>query len=772
MNENDFLKSFAKVLGAETKFEELEEKRLKEKRMLESLGARFGVDLTQEAAKPVPVTLLQQPPVLTIVEEKVEEILEAIEENVIPIMPQLPVATMVTKSVEMIAKAAPADVQKTVDSISGSLRQEIDSLKKSVTDLHRFARNTSQMGGGGEVNLRYLDDIARDTIGDNKFLRYVASTKKFEFYDFVNGINLPNANVSLSSEITSETIGRLVLGAVDTSNTSTLPAGTYGNASDVPAPWSAYQFSTTPPIVITVGDIVAGAAIPINSYVVALGTNNYVIANTAIPGVLPVVGQDISVVTFVNNAVTSLTTQANTDILLNPTGTGRVVANSSIHPLVDGAYSLGTPARRWQEIWLGSGTVYIKDSTLNVDLGLGANNGNFIIQGAAGLEVGEFVFRDNTLKIKDKTRDIVVGQSDATGYWQLNRPMKVVSGITGQTTFDVSREGFVTINSPTVAAGGHGLNIVGSIDGSYSTIGLAGRMIHVTGNDGVPSRVENDAYGTGAFAGYLGRSARGTAAIPTATQSGDTFARFGALGYGNTGWLATNVNSGPPLNTIDFVASQNYTDTNAGSQIDFYTSPNNARTRTLSATINTFGLTTNSATFANNVYIGNVGNTTNLHISGGANDAILVCDGANNLVWTPRHLDGSWTPVMIPATGSNVVFTVTTATYVKNGPIVNMFFDITVNSMGTAAGALRFDGFPFISKSGGNYVGAVAIQYYANLNVADAISITGSVLAGNNRSDMWFTKLNGQSVVFSTLVATDLKVGTHLIGSVVYGTDF
>ena len=199
MNENDFLKSFAKVLGAETKFEELEEKRLKEKRMLEGLSARFGVDLTEETTKPVPVTLLQQPPVLIIVEEKVEEVPEAIEENVIPIMPHLPVATMVTKSVEMIAKATPADVQKTVDSISGSLRQEIDSLKKSVTDLHRFARNTSQMGGGGEVNLRYLDDVARNTMtpsNDNWVFEYNATTKKAQFTENIGPLKTIYLNTS------------------------------------------------------------------------------------------------------------------------------------------------------------------------------------------------------------------------------------------------------------------------------------------------------------------------------------------------------------------------------------------------------------------------------------------------------------------------------------------------------------------------------------------------------------------------------------------------
>lgn len=186
MNENDFLKSFAKVLGAETKFEEIEEKRLKEKRMLESLGARFGVGLQEEAVKEVPPVFIQQPAVEEVVEEVVvEEVTvpeEAIVENVIPIMPDIPVATMVTKSVEMIAKAAPADVQKTVDTISNPLRKEIDTMKKSIADFHRFAARHSQMGGGGAGDILNLDH--QTTLVTSSY--YAVGRK-----DYYIGVNCP-----------------------------------------------------------------------------------------------------------------------------------------------------------------------------------------------------------------------------------------------------------------------------------------------------------------------------------------------------------------------------------------------------------------------------------------------------------------------------------------------------------------------------------------------------------------------------------------------------
>lgn len=158
MNESNFLKNFAKVLGAESKFEEIEEKRLKEKRMLESLGARFGVDLKEEEIKEVPATLIQQPVVVIepIVEEVVvDEPVEELVENVIPPLPELPVNTIVTKSVEMISKAV--DTQSAVDKIDDPLRRELDAMKKSIADFHRFATRHSQMGGGGAGDVTSLD---------------------------------------------------------------------------------------------------------------------------------------------------------------------------------------------------------------------------------------------------------------------------------------------------------------------------------------------------------------------------------------------------------------------------------------------------------------------------------------------------------------------------------------------------------------------------------------------------------------------------------------
>jgi hypothetical protein len=134
-------------------------------------------------------------------------------------------------------------------------------------------------------------------------------------------------------------------------------------------------------------------------------------------------------------------------------------------------------------------------------------------------------------------------------------------------------------------------------------------MLHITGNDGQSSRMSNDSFGTGASSVLVQRSARGTAASPTASQSGDILARITGTGYGTTGYPLAPGNIGTL--GIDFVALENYTDSVAGSAMKFYTSPIGALTKTLSANI-----TANVSTFASLSSTGNVVSTGNIYSAG------------------------------------------------------------------------------------------------------------------------------------------------------------
>ena len=221
MNESDFLKNFAKVLGAESKFEEIEEKRLKEKRMLESLGARFGIGLQEEEVKEVPHTLLQ-PPVVElepVVEEvrAVEEPVEEIVESVIPPLPVLPVKTIVSKSVEMISKAV--DTQSAVEKMEDPLRREIDAMKKSIADFHRFAARHSQMGGGGAGDVISLDHQTTTVYGNHIIGRH----------DYYVGVGVTPATITLP---TLAKDGRFLIIKDEVGNCATNPITVLGNVDN------------------------------------------------------------------------------------------------------------------------------------------------------------------------------------------------------------------------------------------------------------------------------------------------------------------------------------------------------------------------------------------------------------------------------------------------------------------------------------------------------------------------------------------------------------
>ncbi len=163
---------------------------------------------------------------------------------------------------------------------------------------------------------------------------------------------------------------------------------------------------------------------------------------------------------------------------------------------------------------------------------------------------------------------------------------------TGNVSFQVLDSGIVQFKAPTaIAANSAGaLNIVGSTTGNYQAVTNAGGMIHITGNEGVASRITNDAFGTGANPAYVGRMARGTVDSPTAPQANDVLSRFVAVGWNGAGSYGPSGGGLAPC-SVDFVATETYSGTAQGSTIQFYNAPTGSNVRTLSATIASTGIT-------------------------------------------------------------------------------------------------------------------------------------------------------------------------------------
>lgn len=162
---------------------------------------------------------------------------------------------------------------------------------------------------------------------------------------------------------------------------------------------------------------------------------------------------------------------------------------------------------------------------------------------------------------------------------------------TGNVSFQVLDSGVVEFKTPSVIPGNAAgaLNIIGSTSGNYQPVTNAGGMIHITGNDGVTSRITNDAFGTGVNPAYVGRLARGTVDSPAVPQNNDVMMRLVGSGWNGSGYGPAGGGVAPC--TIDFVAKETFSGTAQGSEIQFYNAPLGSNTRTLSTTISSTGIT-------------------------------------------------------------------------------------------------------------------------------------------------------------------------------------
>jgi hypothetical protein len=126
----------------------------------------------------------------------------------------------------------------------------------------------------------------------------------------------------------------------------------------------------------------------------------------------------------------------------------------------------------------------------------------------------------------------------------------------------VSNYGMV-INNSNMQDNGIFLLITGSTNDAYGIPSNPGYTIQTVGPDGQGNRIVAEAYSNTAshYASFIGRRARGTAETPAATESGDIIVRFGGNGYG-----ATKFSQFADAR-IEFVTTQNHTDTEKGTEV-------------------------------------------------------------------------------------------------------------------------------------------------------------------------------------------------------------
>jgi hypothetical protein len=104
--------------------------------------------------------------------------------------------------------------------------------------------------------------------------------------------------------------------------------------------------------------------------------------------------------------------------------------------------------------------------------------------------------------------------------------------------------------------------------------GPTGTIFQIAQVDGSQARFIIDGFGTGSNPNLTFRTARNTAASPSAMQSGDGLGLFSGFGYGATGY------SSAARSQIAFFATENWTDTSQGASCVFRATPNGSTTLT------------------------------------------------------------------------------------------------------------------------------------------------------------------------------------------------
>jgi len=410
----------------------------------------------------------------------------------------------------------------------------------------------------------------------------------------VNSVNIPVGSVISSAEQIIANISNENLDSVleHGNDRSSLTPPDYGLSNGLgTGPYAVLQLKSTPAIALQVDDVVAGAGIPVGSKILYVGTGSYnkiIITDLNFDPDLPLPVSD-TVLTFaraITNAGLSIVTQANTDITLNAGAGGHIINHSDIIPYSTDTWSLGTPSHRFKQLWLGAGTIYIKDETLGTDTAIGARDGLVYLQGGVGLKVGEFTLIDNQIKIGDATRNMIVGSLGATGNITFNRAINVQTS-SSFSTFSVSREGRVEITVPNIPSLDRGAVLInGSTNGTVQPVVSAGGMLHLSGNDNRPSIITNDSFGTGVFPLYVGRQARGTSNSPTATKNLDVLTSFNASGYTGSAY-GPNTTS---LSAVQFQAAEDFSNSAVGTRINFLVVPTGSVTRVTGVSVDSTGI--------------------------------------------------------------------------------------------------------------------------------------------------------------------------------------
>jgi len=406
--------------------------------------------------------------------------------------------------------------------------------------------NNTQWQGVGSTIFTVITDQQFNGDGSNTAFTLANSSTTASTIVSINGVlQIPSSAYSVSGVTLTFTeapaTGDLIdVRALTTTTTLLSLQNVSGNAS--------VGVSDTTNIVTITGSANVVGDLNVTGNATILGnvaTNQIQNGNSAVQ--IPVVNGNVNIDVGSNDAMTLFT---RTDM----------IANANILPLSNVTYNLGSATQRWKDLYLSNSTIYLGNAQIS------ANATAIVMTNPAG---GQTVLAGATTS--SSVAGNITGGNILTG-----GIISATGNIITSTSGNISIGGITSPDSRLV--------IVGiSQPVSYPVTGNStalGTDIHVTGGDATQTRIVQDTFGTGAYVAFTGRAARGTAASPTQTQSGDTIAQFTGRGFSNGNLQFGNSSTG----RVDIVAAENFTDTSRATNVVVYTTATSSITPTAIAT--------------------------------------------------------------------------------------------------------------------------------------------------------------------------------------------
>jgi len=155
------------------------------------------------------------------------------------------------------------------------------------------------------------------------------------------------------------------------------------------------------------------------------------------------------------------------------------INSGNIVPLSDNQYTLGTPALRWSNVYIGPSTIFMNDTVTGNAAAITVSNSSLFINGVQSLRIGSITFTDGTVQSTSANPSAC----------------RIIPGYTSNVTLDMSVDYYVhchvnsgslsvTVNNFTAGKTVELLAIWGnSGGGSISINGISGTNVS-NGNNG------------------------------------------------------------------------------------------------------------------------------------------------------------------------------------------------------------------------------------------------------------------------------------------------